>query len=79
MLRQRAVIKLLQEKPGSTGQDIAGTLGISKRQAERIKSELKETGFIKRVGTDKELAIKTGQPEMLEFLIPTSISRNYYL
>ena len=51
--RQKAVLKQLENKPKSTAKDIAEALEITERQAERIRKELRDSGIIMRIGTNK--------------------------
>lgn len=50
---QSKVLLLLQDNPKMTAQGIADTLGKSRRQIERVISQLKRDGKLKRVGANK--------------------------
>ena len=47
------IIKLMNNKPTITAEEISDILDISKRAVEKQIQKLRETGFIKRIGSDK--------------------------
>ena len=47
------VLDLITENPHVSAEVVAESLGISKRQAERLFAQLKQLSLIKRMGADK--------------------------
>ena len=47
------VLDLITENPHISAEVVAESLGISKRQAERLFAQLKQLSLIKRIGADK--------------------------
>ena len=51
---KRSALKLMRERPETTVSELAEALGISKRTTERLVSELKREGEIRRVGSPRK-------------------------
>lgn len=50
---ERKVLSIIAHTPQATAREMAGVLGITSRQCERILASLKQKGLIARVGANK--------------------------
>ena len=55
---ERKILSIIAHTPQATAREMAGILGITLRQCERILASLKQKGLIARVGANKGEALE---------------------